>query len=1083
MRCLQCALKPAPIPVNSDGLDHATEEDPLVAALPLLRRLPEVWMSQPLHWVPRSVRSLAGQTLCSIVEQAAWALTAELGDQRAEAATLLCRNAGMLLFRLPPEEGNDDASRTGAATAVIRRRLTAAASHDWSSLVNECLAELDQHNKQRHTRPPEHQSIPQLGTPLDDATLARAAAKARQGGLRSAASILVGGPSVPPGPETDAKIYELFQMASGQTVEGMARLEQAVKMAAQVPDRFRAVIRPRTASRIASHLKGPAGPGPSGFRNTYIQLVNDQPQGPRVLAAWASPWSQGHVKPWVAEMWSHQLCRPFFKSDAVGLRPVMCGEALFKFAAACTIFSATRSIQAAVGDFQYGASRSGGAALQLAEVHAEIAAHPDHALASLDVRNAFGSIEWADALRIVTASAPSLAPFLATIWGAGRQVIHTQSAHTGEWTSSAACGSLIQGGPEAQHIFCIVMAEMIQEAQRKIASPAETPRQDPQHHSGGPDPEHRKDPPQRTFIWVYVDDVTVMCPVEHLAAIIEAIRAAMAKHGCELQPKKCHVCVPALRHAPRREWPHELLDVAASGFQVCHESIPLLGSDAAAAHAITLAVGDECIAATVAATEGRCNKACALLDCCLQLARSNAAAGGRWPALCIARDIACRALTYDARVLPCSLVLPYASAITERAWQVVTEVLGVSPSEQQQQQAHLPLDLGGLAWPDLCTEVPLARMANIIEIGPALRHALHSRRADATYAEICTLDAALHDPEVLCLAAAAGVVPGPCGLPASQAPADPLRPPAPARHLLSAYVRRAGEHRLSKLWAMTSEDDHIRLLSSGGPVAGQSLMAPPTTEGVDFNDSEIRTALQWRLGVPLATTHCRNEPKSGGERCNAIIQPNGRHCLSCMVGPTRCALHHAVADLLADFITEAGALARREVFVPEFHGKPAAAATADDDETHRRAAYLDVWGFGSNDIPDLLVDVTIRNAAAPRYQPQAAASPGAAARKASAEKQMRYPPAGGRRAMTFALESWGRLGAEGEAILLSIRAAADRRSARYGHVQPGRFTRWRRQLDATMQRGLARCISSATVGLPGRPATRQRPPGLYSQSY
>ena len=108
-------------------------------------------------------------------------------------------------------------------------------------------------------------------------------------------------------------------------------------------------------------------------------------------------------------MWSHQLCRPFFKDDAVGLRPVMCGEALFKYAAACAIYAATRSIQAAVGYFQYGAGRSGGAALQLAEVQAEAHAYPADALASLDVKNAFGSIAWADALRIATAAAPKLA--------------------------------------------------------------------------------------------------------------------------------------------------------------------------------------------------------------------------------------------------------------------------------------------------------------------------------------------------------------------------------------------------------------------------------------------------------------------------------------------------------------------------------------------------------------------------------------------------------------------------------------------------------------------------------------------------
>ena len=221
----------------------------------------------------------------------------------------------------------------------------------------------------------------------------------------------------------------------------------------------------------------------------------------------------------------------------------------------------------------------------------------------------------------------------------------------------------------------------------------------------------------------------------------------------------------------------------------------------------------------------------------------------------------------------------------------------------------------------------------------------------------------------------------------------------------------------------------------------------------------------------MPTGLCRNEPKSGGDRCNAAIHTNGHHCLSCMIGPARYALHNAIADLLADLLAESGAVARREVFVPEFVS--AARPTApEDDETHRKAAYLDVWGFGTNDINDLLIDVTIRNAAAPRYAPHAATTAGATARKAADEKQQRYPPRGGRRATTFAVESWGRLGAEGEALLLTLRAAADRHAARSGHVQLGRFARWRRQLDAVVQRGIARCIHSATCGLPGRPATR-----------
>ena len=49
------------------------------------------------------------------------------------------------------------------------------------------------------------------------------------------------------------------------------------------------------------------------------------------------------------------------------------------------------------------------------------------------------------------------------------------------------------------------------------------------------------------------------------------------------------------------------------------------------------------------------------------------------------------------------------------------------------------------------------------------------------------------------------------------------------------------------------------------------------------------------------------------------------------------------------------------------------------------------------------------------------------------------------------------LGAEGEAVLLTLRAAADRKDMLSGRAPLGRFQRWRRQLGAVVQRGIARC--------------------------
>ena len=68
----------------------------------------------------------------------------------------------------------------------------------------------------------------------------------------------------------------------------------------------------------------------------------------------------------------------------------------------------------------------------------------------------------------------------------------------------------------------------------------------------------------------------------------------------------------------------------------------------------------------------------------------------------------------------------------------------------------------------------------------------------------------------------------------------------------------------------------------------------------------------------------------------------------------------------------AGGIARREIFVPELCR----------DVRDQKEAWLDVWIYGIPEIPDALVDVTVRHPRAERYRPAAEAQPGAAAARA-----------------------------------------------------------------------------------------------------
>ncbi|CAE8618940.1 unnamed protein product [Polarella glacialis] len=198
------------------------------------------------------------------------------------------------------------------------------------------------------------------------------------------------------------------------------------------------------------------------------------------------------------------------------------------------------------------------------------------------------------------------------------------------------------------------------------------------------------------------------------------------------------------------------------------------------------------------------------------------------------------------------------------------------------------------------------------------------------------------------------------------------------------------------------------------------------------------------------------------EMCGETLDCDGDHAVECGTGPLRKFRHDALADIYADILEEIGAVARREVFVPEF------SAGAVE-------AWLDVWGYGVPELPDALLDITVRHPRAVRYQPAAARTAGHAAAQGEREKHATYPAAGGRSIWAIAHETWGRLGAQAEQLLKTCAAVAARRAWRRGRAPGNCLRRWRAQLDAALRRGIAAQLAAARCGLPGKQRRRQAP--------
>ena len=85
----------------------------------------------------------------------------------------------------------------------------------------------------------------------------------------------------------------------------------------------------RLVGRQVAAIKPAAGPGPSGWRNSFIQLLYTDPAGPAALQGWAQAWASAAVAPWLVLFWSASMARPFWKdSHRSKIRPVLRGEAL-----------------------------------------------------------------------------------------------------------------------------------------------------------------------------------------------------------------------------------------------------------------------------------------------------------------------------------------------------------------------------------------------------------------------------------------------------------------------------------------------------------------------------------------------------------------------------------------------------------------------------------------------------------------------------------------------------------------------------------------------------------------------------------
>ena len=734
---------------------------------------------------------------------------------------------------------------------------------------------------------------------------------------------------------------------------------------------------------------------------------------------------------------------PFYKADGAEVRPVVCSEALLKFPVGC-VFALFRShVAVACGRTQFGAQRADGAALMMAEVRGAAHLFPHKVVAEGDASNAFGSVSRAEGLELVLAKVPFLAPLLAAIWQVMSLTLWLNDG-AGGWAEISSFFGLLQGGHDGQPVFCLIVTAIEHDFHYNISAA-------------------RVDP-LSLAIWKYVDDAVLQCEVRDFPSVWRAWSAANALHRIVLVQRKSIAYVPAWDQLVS---PPAYSTLISDLVALERGGIVLLGGVAEGSYAA--AVGQQ----LTGPIEKRAERACRVSRGLIALANTGLDIGGRQPAWQIARLVVANSLTYDARVNATALTEPFAQRVRSGLVAAMSASAGAPLDESRLAQVFLPRFLGGFEVSDPVASLPRARIAHIIERGPALRAALWALASTADEASIEEAEAIGDGGLCLDLLRGQGVMPGAHGIPGRGRPSsDPLRPPCPARHLQRSFNHAAGRATLARLLGNADERGRARLHSCGGPSSGRAFIATPLLPILSFNDQDWSSAVRWRLGLAQCApnSRCQLSAADAREPCGAFLDSFGDHPQVCGKGPGFILRHDPICDSLAWGCIEAGAHTRREAWIR-------GATRQRGRGGQPRPARLDVWAFGTLDLADELIDVVVKHPAGNDILALAATTEAAAADEAERGKWGEYTLPPGRCLVPFGVETWGRLGASAEAFLGRLHAASSRRAFLRGQPVSRVVSDVRAMIDAVVHKSVANTCEWAINGLPGE----QRRPPRWSQ--
>ena len=1003
-----------------------------------LALLLEVVTSMPapstITTIPRALRARLGDLLRALVVETASAVSQdEASANRLITMRLLWAAPGLLLRKLPkaagasPRDGKEGGNFT--LTAELKRRAGLAEAGRWGQLAEELLEESVAGIS----------GSSDLGADKGEVadridTLEAAVRKAKGGCLRAAVQLLRGDTRVPGTHDTKEALQKLVAMdvtsdereaLAGEVAE--ARLRQG-----SVPS-----VKLRNVRRKLRVLKRGAEPGPSGWRNGFLQVIGERPGGVAALAQWINCYTAGQLTADEATLWA-SVCLVALDRGGGKLRPIALGEVMSKFAQAVLIDTLEKQLRHVLEPRQLSVRVPGGAELVANTLREWTRTRSGRVILQIDLKNAYGQMYRSTALRELSAKCPQLAPMAAQQWQSGASWAWFKV--DGKWEAFEAERGGWQGSPDSNPIFCIGLTRPFEAAVPE----------------GGP-----------CACLGYADDTFIEGPAEEVERVWTSLTSELERDGHTVQPSKCSLWAAA--GAERSEEDTRALERLTGLIPTTQGMLSIMGTEA----------GDEYRTEVGSVDGGAANagkRAAKAMELCThvqELASTEIGCAKLGVAWALLVKCAARALDYDARVVPPEALMPHATELNRALKAAAEAVLGRAASETEWDQLCLPGPLGGCGlrlpsfvaapayWASWAANVDRVR-ATCAEHGRDFGGEEWKQGAERAAAELHLQGVAVHKDRVAAFTQGA----------AAEEDASPWKErggratrPGSGQRQMSSILRLLEQRQATKLWQNTPAGRQAELLGAGGEGTGMTWTACPDSSSKVLPDAHWRVATNLRLGSLRAhpEARCNLRSKATHNRpCGRCLDQGLRHVWHCRTSTARLRVHNAIARTLALLLQAAGGNVDLERAVP--------AMAVEKPDGKVTDAILDVTCWFPGRIEWFALDVTIRFPGSKRYV-GAARKAGEAASVGEREKVRRY----GQDVLPLAFETGGRLGAASMRSLQTLALAAQASSIGASTTR-GLANQWRRRLEEVLVFACADVMLAATQGSGGpAAATDPRP--------